>query len=120
MRTTLPRLITALSTATVILSCSGDGVTEIADKIENGKPLDSNDYDQMLDYLETATEASVPRLKEALTTGDVERIESEMSEEYPYAGPFGTALLHDYPELSASQIDRMSSIRQKAREACQQ
>ncbi len=118
MRKTFSRLIIALSIGIAGASCSSNDIAGVATKIDEGKSLDSGDYDLMLDYLEEATEASLPRLKETRTMGDIERIEAEMSERYPYATRFSTALLHDYPHLSSSQAERMSSIRDQAREAC--
>lgn len=118
MTKTFSRLIIAVSIGIAGASCSGHDVADVATKIDEGKSLDNSDYDLMLDYLEEATEASLPRLKETRTMGDIERIEAEMSERYPYAAQFSTALLHDYPRLSSSQTERMSAIRDQAREAC--
>lgn len=100
-----------------LTSCGEADYTEIADKIKEGKELSSADRNAMLRYLRSATEAELPQLRQARTYEDVERIDKYSRVEYPYLDLFSSALLRDYPSLSAGQTKEFADIRQLAQDA---
>lgn len=100
-----------------LTSCGEPDYSRIADKIKEGKELSSGDRDDMLRYLRNATEAELPQLRQARTFEDVEQIDKYSRVEYPYIDLFSTALLRDYPSLSAEQTEEFSDIRRLAQDA---
>lgn len=98
-------------------ACGEPDYDRLASKINEGKELSSGDRDDMLQYLRTATETQLPQLQQARTYDDVERIDETSRKQYPYVDLFSSALLRDYPSLSADQTQEFSDIRQMAQDA---
>lgn len=103
--------------AITLHSCGTPTPDDVAEKIERNASLNTSDYDVMLDYLQEATDAMVPRLKATRSVGDMEFVEADISKLYPLADEFNTALLRDFPNLTGSQTERIASMRRQAQEA---
>ena len=110
-------LFLILGTAAIVVGCLSATPDEVAEKIAADSSLNSSDYDVMLDYLQTATDAMIPRLKATRSVGDMEFVEADIQKQYPLVDAFNTALLRDFPNLSAEQTQRMASMRTQAQEA---
>lgn len=106
-----------LSVMASLISCGTPSTDDVAKKIESNAELSSTDYDVMLDYLQEATDAMVPRLKATRSVGDMEFVENDINKQYPLTDAFNTALLRDFPKLSGTQTQRMASMRTEAQEA---
>lgn len=109
--------LTIICAVAMLTSCAKPSPDDIAAKIEHQEELSSSDYDVMLDYLQQATDAMIPRLKATRTVADMEIVENEIQKEFPMTDIFNTALLLDFPKLSASQTERMAAMRSSAQEA---
>ena len=110
-------IITSLALTVTAVSCSGPSCDDIASRVSEGKELDSDDYDAMIQYLYKATESQIPQLREARTMDDITRIDKQTERDFPYSDMFITALLHDYDRLSKQQTERIAELRDMAREA---
>lgn len=101
----------------VSAGCSRPSADDVAAKIESREQLGEGDYDAMLSYLEEATQSQLPEIRNAQTWDDLQKIDAESQRRYPYADMFATALLHDYPKLTAKQTERMAEMRRDTRDA---
>lgn len=113
----MPSLIVAISAVFALSSCGKPDYGEITQKMEQGRQLDSGDYDAMIDYVRDAAQMQIPKLREAATFDDVQRIDEEMKRTYPLTDLFVTALFHDYTLMDEEQREALDDIRKSTQEA---
>ncbi|MCM1400488.1 MAG: hypothetical protein NC189_00575 [Bacteroides sp.] len=109
-------MLLVIGLLTFNFSCGGNSCDDVAAKIAANKELSSSDYDVIIDYLDQSIGESLPKLREARTYGDLDRIETEMEEKYPHSNPFYNAILHDWNKLSESQRNKFKQLKDKAKE----
>lgn len=110
-------LFLALFLAVPAVSCGGNDFAETAAKVQNNDQLSDRDYQIMIEYIGEAYQYALPKIKEAQTFEDLANIDDELLEKYEYTDLFNTALLHDYPMLSASQKEKMESLQKELTDA---
>lgn len=95
-------LLLAVIMTFAMSSCSGAGkADEIAQKIENGETLSQNDYKEMIQYVEKATDIMLKAFENMDDPEKLGKATEELAKKYPHADLFGTTLITDYSKLDA-------------------
>lgn len=103
--------------AVCLTGCGDTDYDSLARKVEANQDLSASDYDDMIAYMSMSTEWCLPHLREARTIEDVERIDEQLLDKYPYTDIFSSALLRNWNKLSPSQTTTFRQISQRCKEA---